>query len=106
MRDRRSRRIQGGEHVERIHALPGLRVALGDPLERKAAGDIDQRIDPAEMRRDRVDGALDGGEGVEAEDQAAAQGIVVGRRADGAAEAVAIVKIAKAGMRIRISFED
>jgi hypothetical protein len=40
------------------HALPGFRVALGDRLVRKTAGDIDQRIEPAEVRRDGVDGFL------------------------------------------------
>jgi hypothetical protein len=58
MRDRRARGIQRGEHVERVHALPGFRIALGDRLERKAAGDIDQRIEPAEMRRGRIDRLL------------------------------------------------
>ena len=42
--------------VERVHPLPGFRIALGDRLEGKAAGDVDQRIEPAEMRRDGVDG--------------------------------------------------
>jgi hypothetical protein len=39
-----------------MHALPGFRIALGDRLECKAAGDIDQRIDLAEMQSDGVDG--------------------------------------------------
>ena len=77
--DRRPRRIQRGQHVERIHALPGFRVALGDRLERKAAGDIDQRIQLAEMRRDGVDGLL-GLRGVGKID--AAEFDAVGRRRD------------------------
>ena len=56
MRDRRLRGIQRGQDVERIHPLPGFRIAFGNRLERKAAGDIDQRIEPAEMRRGGVDG--------------------------------------------------
>jgi len=36
--------------------LPGPGITFGHRLERKAAGDIDQRMDRAEMRRDSVDG--------------------------------------------------
>ena len=55
MRDRRARGIQRGRDVERIHALPGFRIALGDGLEGKAAGNVDQRIELAEMRGGGVD---------------------------------------------------
>ena len=58
MRYRRARRIQCGEHVQRIHSLPGLRIAVDDGLEGKTAGDVNQRVDPAEVRRDGVNGCL------------------------------------------------
>ena len=58
MRDRRARGIERGEHVDRVQPLPGFRIAVGDGFERKRAGDIDEDVEPAEMRRDRVDGLL------------------------------------------------
>ena len=51
MGDRGARRVQRGHDVERIHPLPGLGIAVGHRLERKSAGDVDQRIELAEMRR-------------------------------------------------------
>jgi hypothetical protein len=51
----RARGVECGDDVHRIHALPGLRIAVDDLLERKAAGDVDERIEPAEMRRRGVD---------------------------------------------------
>ena len=38
-----------------MHALPALEIAVGNRLEGKAAGDIDERIDLAEMRRGGID---------------------------------------------------
>ena len=55
MRYRRSRGVQRGQHVKRIHALPGFHIAVGDRLECKAAGDIDQRVQLAKMRRGGID---------------------------------------------------
>ena len=49
MRDRRARGVERGGDVERIHPLPGLGVTVGNRLEREAAGDVDQRIELAEM---------------------------------------------------------
>ena len=43
-------------HVDRVKVLPGFRVAVGDGLEREGAGDIDEGVEPAEMRGRRVDG--------------------------------------------------
>ena len=48
--------FERGEHVDRIQPLPGFRIALGDGFERKRAGDIEEHVEPAETRRDRVDG--------------------------------------------------
>ena len=55
MRDRRARGIQRGLDIESIHALPGLEIAIGDGLEGKPAGDIDQRVDRAEMSGGGID---------------------------------------------------
>ncbi len=44
------------DDVERVHPLPGLGIAVGHRLEGEAAGDVDQRIELAEMRRGGVDG--------------------------------------------------
>ena len=49
--------------------LPGVGVAIGNRLEGKSAGDIDQRVEPAEMRRGRIVnvgamGALQAGSGM------------------------------------------
>ena len=51
MRDRRARGVQRGHDVERVHPLPGLGIAVRHRLEGEAAGDVDQRIELAEMRR-------------------------------------------------------
>ena len=56
MRDRGARGVQRGRHVDRVKALPGFWVAVGDRLERERAGDIDEDVEPAEMRGRRVDG--------------------------------------------------
>ena len=55
MRDRRARGIQRGLDIESIHALPGLGIAIGDGLEGKSAGNIDQRVDRAEMSGGGID---------------------------------------------------
>ena len=55
MGKRGARGVQRGQHVHRIHPLPGVGLAIGDPLEGKAAGDIYQRVQLAEMRRRRID---------------------------------------------------
>ena len=55
MRYRRSRGVQRGQHVKRIHALPGFHITVGDRLECKAAGDIDQRVQLAKMRCGRIE---------------------------------------------------
>ena len=55
MRDRRARGVQRGHDVERVHPLPGLGIAVRHRLEGEAAGDVDQRIELAEMRRGGID---------------------------------------------------
>ena len=55
MRNRHARGIECGRNVERIHALPRLRIAFGDRLVGKSAGNVDQHVEPAEMRRRVVD---------------------------------------------------
>ena len=55
MRQRGARGVERGQDVERIHALPARAVAVGDRLEGEAAGDVDQRVEPAEMRRRGLD---------------------------------------------------
>ncbi|MGY4454598.1 hypothetical protein ACVWZR_009258 [Bradyrhizobium sp. i1.3.1] len=58
MRQRRVRGVEGRQHVERMHALPRLDVAVAHGLEREAAGDVDQRIQPAEVLCRRLDRRL------------------------------------------------
>src|SRR6516165_8146610 len=41
-----------------MHALPGRRLSVADGLEGEAAGDIDQRIELAEMVGHGIDGLL------------------------------------------------
>ena len=58
MRQRRARGVERGQHVQRIHALPGLDVAVPIVSIGKAAGNVDERVEPAEMRRRGVDRRL------------------------------------------------
>src|SRR5262245_12331786 len=55
MRDRGARGVERCRDIQRIHALPGPWITVSDRLEGKAASDIDQRIQFAEMRGGRVD---------------------------------------------------
>ena len=47
--------IQRRLDIESVHALPGFGIAVGNGLEGKSAGNIDQHIDCAEMRRRGID---------------------------------------------------
>src|SRR6266702_3498431 len=58
MRDCRARGVQRSRDVERVQSLPGLWVAVCNRLKGKAAGDVDQRIELAEMRGRLVDRLL------------------------------------------------
>ncbi len=49
------RGVERRHHVHRIHALPGRGIAVAHRLEGEAAGDVDQPVEPAEMRGRLVD---------------------------------------------------
>ena len=61
IRQRSLRRIQRRFHVQRVHAVPGVDIAVRDRLPHECARDVEHRVDPAELAMhgvERVHGGL------------------------------------------------
>ena len=56
VRNSGARGIHRSHYVDGVEPLPCLRIAFGNGLKRKRSGDIDERIEPSEMRCRRADG--------------------------------------------------